>query len=150
MKASGWVCMVSVFIFTCNEPRDMKPIFLKSEAVFKKIENPVKVNKGYSFEESTITTTHPVFDSAYLMNIKQVFEKTSCNLVDIRDGDVFIRHKGSLDGLCFTTKTPDQIIEMLNYRGSLEYLLNNGKNREAPFAIKIKPNWYVVRSIQLL
>ena len=150
MKLLSLLPIVAALIVSCKESADMHEIFLENERIFKKIENPIKTNERYSFDRSANAINHSIFDSTYLKDIKQILERTCCNRVYIVDGDVFIGRKKSLSSLCFTSKTPNETIELLNFRGTLNYLLQNGKSRTPPFAIKIAPQWYVVEDINSL
>lgn len=150
MRTLSLVMIVSYLITGCRKEVDMKEIFLKNQKVFKKIENPVKTSKRHIFEKATLQTNDSAFDSTYLSNFAKVFFATDCDVAYIVDGDVLIGCKKNLSKLFFTNKNIDDSVELLNFRGSLNDLLQNGKLERNPFAIPIEPKWYVVRDIESL
>ena len=150
MRILSSILIISYFFIGCGKDVDMKDVFLKNQEVFKKIENPVKTNKRYVFEKSAFPTNDSIFDSTYLINIEKVFFKTDCDIAYVADGDVLIGCKKNLPKLFFTNKNVGDTIELLNFRGSLNYLLQNGKSKRNPFAIPIAPKWYIVRDIESL
>ena len=148
MRILSSILIISYFFTGCGKDADIKDVFLKNQEAFKKIENPVKTNKRYVFEKSTFLTNDSIFDSLYLTNIENVFFKTDYDIAYVADGDVLIGCKKNLSKLFFTNKNVGDTIELLNFRGSLNYLLQNGKSKRTPFAIPIAPKWYIVRDIK--
>lgn len=150
MRILTSILIISCFVTGCGKDVDIKEVYLKNQGVFKEIENPVKTNKRYVFEKYNFPANDSIFDSTYLTNVKNVFFKTDCDIAYVVDGDIIIGCKKNLSKLLFTNKNISDSIELLNFRGSLNYLLQNGKSKRSPFAIPIAPKWYVVRDIESL
>lgn len=145
--------IISIIILThllsgCGKKVDMKALFWNHHDDFKKIENPAKINQRFVIEKSAYLNNYSPFDSTYMANFEKVFIKTDLNIAYINDGDVLIGYKGNLTKLFFTNKNVADTIELLNFRGSLNYLLKNGKSQIPPFAIQISQEWYIVRDIE--
>lgn len=149
MKKLIFILITTILLSSCGNSINMQEVFFKNRELFKKIEKPIKTNDIHIFEKG-ILVKDSIFDSTYLKDINQIFSKTPFNNVYIVDGDVFVGCKKQLTKLCFTTKNSDEIIEVPNFRGTLNYLLKNGKSETPPFALEVAPNWYIVKGIESL
>ncbi len=147
MRILSSILIISYLVTGCRKDVDLKAIFLKNQESFKKIENPVRTDKKYIFEKSTIRTNGNLFNSTYLINIEKVFLKTDFDIEYIVDGDMLLGCKKNLSKLFFTNKKVGDYIDLLNFKGRLSYLLQNGKSKKSPFVIPIAPNWYIVRDL---
>jgi hypothetical protein len=150
MRGITFIVILTAFFISCNKAPDMASIYYKERSAFRKIENPTKLNKRYTIDESNFVFYKTIFDSIYLINLKLAFISSKCNVAYIRDGDVLIGRRGSLNNLYYTKRNTDESIQLLNFIGTLAYLLENGKTKAPPYAIKIDEGWYVVHDVQLL
>lgn len=150
MKLASSFIIFLLLAVACNQWYDPASEFSANVSAFKKLEDPPKKNERFIFESPVQKKDAERFDSLYLLRLNAVFKTTSFNFAYIYDGDLLMGYNGSLTLLLFSAKRSDERVQLLNFGGTLQYLLQNGQKEEPPYAKEIAPGWYLVRDIQLL
>lgn len=134
---------ILLLVSGCSEQVDMKEMYKANESLFKQLEDPKRLPVWYRFNPTTIKESHTELDSHFLVTIQKVFDETRCNIISIYDGDLIAGILGNSSSLVFTRKRGEEVVELTNYRGSMNDLLTNGKYHTVPYLVTIAPNWYV-------